>query len=607
MKFGIIGLGNHAVKRVMPAIRMSHNQILSIYSRSKKKAEDQAILYGSETYDNLKEVLASDVDAFYIASPNALHFDHARLALENGKHVLLEKPMTLRYSDATDLTRLAEKEDLALGVGFHLRLHPAIEEIKNAIDAGVIGNITLIEAAWTGFSGGAKRTGDSSWWEDPEMVGGGSIMGTGVHVMDCLNNIMRSYPDRISSIRFPHGDIIDITSSINLQYGATIAHAVSSRNVFLPENWVSEEKSAVIEAINYLSNESDVIIAEGSGSPAEINMFDRDIANTFLLENFDLAGILVADIEKGGVYASIAGTISLMKHSEKVRWIAINKMHGDVSLIESANREIYNITGKPVIGTIPFSKYSLPGEDMMDYLTEDRKSPEILLIKYPHWENYSDIDSLSYYAGITYITSPIRTLFENCSLIILPGSKNVLEDLKFLRSVGLDKLIIEFSESKKIIGICGGYQILGRIIRGPAGTEVEDTQVNGLGLLECQTTYEKKKTVKPVTYRFHQSTGIFSDGNGYEIHYGTVTTAESPLLDVNGELEGSVSRRGNIFGTNVHGILENREFLSYLLSRKLTGNYSDHIEEQIELLSRNVRNSLDLSGLISYARSGQIP
>ena len=375
----------------------------------------------------------------------------------------------------------------------------------------------------------------------------------------------------------------------------------------ISENWFNEEKSAVIEAINYLSDESDVIVAEGSGSPAEINMFDRDIANTFLLENFDLAAILVADIERGGVYASIAGTVSLMKQSEKVRWIAINKMHGDVSFIESANREIYNITGKPVIGTIPFHKYSLPGEDMMDYLTENRKSPEILLIKYPYWENYSDIDSLSYYAGVTYITSPVRTMFENCSLIILPGSKNVLEDLRFLRLVGLDKLIIEFSNSKNVIGICGGYQILGRIIRGQSGSEVEDRQVYGLGLLECQTNYEKKKTVKPVSYRFNLSTGISSEGKGYEIHYGSVTTAENPLLEVNGEFEGSISSNGKIFGTNVHGILENKEFLSYLLSRKLTGNYYDHIEEQIELLSKNVKNSLDLTGVLSYARTGQIP
>ena len=159
MKFGIIGLGNHAIKSVMPAIKISRNQILSIYSRSKKRAEEQAIRYGSDSYDDLNDILKTDVDAFYIASPNALHFEHARLALENGKHVLLEKPMTLRYSEATDLVRLAEKEDLALGVGFHLRLHPAIEDIKNAIDAGVIGNITLIEAAWTGYSGGGKRTG----------------------------------------------------------------------------------------------------------------------------------------------------------------------------------------------------------------------------------------------------------------------------------------------------------------------------------------------------------------------------------------------------------------------------------------------------------------
>ena len=317
MKFGIIGLGNHAIKRIMPAIKVSHNQISSIYSRSKKKAEDQALLYGSIAYDDLKDVLASDVDAFYIASPNALHFDHARLALENGKHVLLEKPMTLTYSDATTLTRLAEKEDLALGVGFHLRLHPAVEEVKKALDAGVIGNITLIEAAWTGYSGGVKRTGDSSWWEDPELVGGGSIMGTGVHVMDCLNNLMRSYPDRISSIRSPHGEVIDITSSINIQYGATIALAVSSRNVFLPENSLKIfGNEGSIEASNLFTTEINSVLningkrhrfSSGNIYRKEIDAFVDLVENrhTFIARGVD--GAAVVRMTEGAIQSDMSG------------------------------------------------------------------------------------------------------------------------------------------------------------------------------------------------------------------------------------------------------------------------------------------------------------
>ena len=317
MKFGIIGLGNHAIKSVMPAIKISRNQILSIYSRSKKRAEEQAIRYGSDSYDDLNDILKTDVDAFYIASPNALHFEHARLALENGKHVLLEKPMTLRYSEATDLVRLAEKEDLALGVGFHLRLHPAIEDIKNAIDAGVIGNITLIEAAWTGYSGGGKRTGDSSWWEDPDLAGGGSITDSGVHVMDCLNNIMRSYPDRISSIRFPHGDIIDITSSINLQYGATIAHAVSSRNVFLPENSLKifgDEGS--IEASNLFTTEINSVVnvngkrhrfSSGNIYRKEIDAFVDLVENrpTSIARGVD--GAAVVRMTEGAIQSDMSG------------------------------------------------------------------------------------------------------------------------------------------------------------------------------------------------------------------------------------------------------------------------------------------------------------
>jgi len=239
MKFAVIGLGNHAIKRVMPAIRMSGNSINSVYSRSPEKASRIAKDFGGEPYQSYDRMLSGDCDAVYIASPNSLHYSNAMAALEHGKHVLMEKPMTLDYEEAKNLVEKAEENNLSLAVGFHLRLHPAVEEIKKHIRDGDIGDVTAIDASWGGFSPSSRTNteeSDSRWWGEESMVGGGSIMGTGVHVMDTLNNVMGFHPDRISSFRDPRAELIDATSSILLNYGATIAHAVSSRRMFLPDN-----------------------------------------------------------------------------------------------------------------------------------------------------------------------------------------------------------------------------------------------------------------------------------------------------------------------------------------------------------------------------------
>jgi predicted dehydrogenase len=239
MRFAIIGLGNHAINRVMPAIIKSGNSIQAVYSRNPEKAERIGRQFGSEAFGSYEQMLSTDFDAVYIASPNNLHYLNALSALEHGKHVLLEKPMTLNYEDSKNLIKSAEKNHLSLAIGFHLRLHPAIEEIKRHVMKGDLGDITTIDACWGGFSSSNRtltENSDSRWWGDESQVGGGSIMGTGVHVFDTLNNIMGLHPDRISSFRDPRDSIIDATTSTILSYGGTIAHAVSSRRMFLPDN-----------------------------------------------------------------------------------------------------------------------------------------------------------------------------------------------------------------------------------------------------------------------------------------------------------------------------------------------------------------------------------
>jgi predicted dehydrogenase len=239
MKFGVIGLGNHAINRVMPAIMLSGNSIEAVYSRNPEKAERIGRKFGGKAFDNLEQMLSSDLDALYIASPNNLHYENALAALDHGKHVLLEKPMTLSYEDSKKLVNKADQDHLSLAIGFHLRLHPAVEQIKRHVLNGDLGDITTVDACWGGFSSSSRTVtedSDNRWWSDEALVGGGSIMGTGVHVFDALNNIMGMHPDRISSFRDPRGSIIDSTTSTIMSYGATIAHAVSSRRMFLPDN-----------------------------------------------------------------------------------------------------------------------------------------------------------------------------------------------------------------------------------------------------------------------------------------------------------------------------------------------------------------------------------
>lgn len=234
MKFGVIGIGNHALKRVVPAMLNTKNEIAAVYSRYMEKAISVSREYHSKPYDDIDHFLDHKLDAVYIASPNFLHYAHAKKALLKNKHVLLEKPMTLKNEEAMDLINIAKERKLMLAVGFHMRFNPAIDKIK--ILMRELGTITYITGSWSWYSASRPADPDRSWWYEEEKVGGGPVMGTGVHVIDTINNILARYPDSVFASRVPSKTVMEETEYITLRYSNTIATILASRSITNPDN-----------------------------------------------------------------------------------------------------------------------------------------------------------------------------------------------------------------------------------------------------------------------------------------------------------------------------------------------------------------------------------
>ncbi len=237
MKFAIIGLGNHAINRVMPAIALSGNRISAIYSRNQEKASKEAEKYGAEPFTNLEKLFRDgDFESVYIASPNFLHFEQAKMSMEKGKNVLLEKQMTLSSEDAKHLVSMAKEKKLTLSVGFHMRFHPAVRELREMVQNNSLGQITYVSGIWGGLSVNQTREPDREWWDDPSKVGGGSVMGTGVHVIDTVNFILGKHPQTVSCMKKPEDSVVEDTFAILADYNGTISNIVSSRSMKTPRN-----------------------------------------------------------------------------------------------------------------------------------------------------------------------------------------------------------------------------------------------------------------------------------------------------------------------------------------------------------------------------------
>lgn len=361
-------------------------------------------------------------------------------------------------------------------------------------------------------------------------------------------------------------------------------------------------RDAVTRSLNSLLVENDAVVTEGLGSPAEINLLDQDLANTFLMENYEAECILVGNIYNGGVFASILGTVLLVRRPDRIKWLLINNLAGDSAMLAAGIEELERRAGKPVIGVIPHMEVNLPGEDLLDYTGSS--GGDIWIVKYPGMENYSDIDYLAFNRiGFRYVRS--RTSLQGCRLLILPGSKNVASDLRFLRENGMDKMIMEAAGMGiPVLGICGGYQMLGESIADPEGIE-EKGIIDGLKLLKVNTVYDSEKTVRVTEFTgiHHRFSGV--SGKGYEIHFGRIcNSGESTLFSTNHGDEGAVSKNGRIIGTNIHSVLSNSEFLSALTGERFEFTYD--IDDEIDRISSEFLSHIQpgfLSGLKKHDQS----
>lgn len=248
MKFGIVGLGNHALNRVMPQIVEAGHEVSAVYSRSMEKAHEVAEKYSAKAFDDMNLFLNDDFDAVYIASPNFLHYQQTKDSLLHGKHVLLEKQMTLKTEHSEELVSLAKDKKLSLAIGFHMRFHPVLDEIRRMINSGELGTITYVHGNWSGYSSRAPKTPEHRWWDEEEKVGGGAIMATGVHVIDSLNYILGSSPSEVFALRLPRSEIIERTEHVTMKYGETIVTVLASRDITNPSNdlVVSGTKGSIV-------------------------------------------------------------------------------------------------------------------------------------------------------------------------------------------------------------------------------------------------------------------------------------------------------------------------------------------------------------------------
>jgi len=370
----------------------------------------------------------------------------------------------------------------------------------------------------------------------------------------------------------------------------------------------AEARESVMAAWRDLSARYDVIIAEGAGSPAEINLRANDIANMGFAEAADCPVLLVGDIDRGGVFAQLVGTLELLSASEQQRvcGCVINRFRGDPALLTSGLDWLTERTGKPVFGVLPYLQgLVLDAEDSVGIHGAEggKDALRVIIPVLPRMSNHNDFDPLRLHPGVdlTYV-GPDQPI-PGADLIILPGSKSTRSDLAWLRQQGWEAAIQRHLRyGGKVMGICGGLQMLGQWIDDPEGLEGEPGRSRGLGLLTMETRLVAGKQLHNVTGQLLPERTPLA---GYEIHNGVTTGAalEQPLLNLEGRPDGAVSDDGQVFGCYVHGIFDRPETCDALLKRaglKVVGSavdYQVHREAELDRLADMVDAYLDTARL----------
>lgn len=386
----------------------------------------------------------------------------------------------------------------------------------------------------------------------------------------------------------------------------------------------------IMEAYNKLDSEYDIIVLEGAGSPAEINLKSEDIVNMGMAKMAKAPVLLVGDIDRGGVFASLAGTLMLLEEDEKemVKGIIVNKFRGDKKILEPGLHMIEDITGVKVAGTIPYMDVDIDDEDSLSdrFSKKGQGLVNIGIIRLPRISNFTDFTPFEYINGVNveYIKSPRE--INGVDMIIIPGSKNTMEDLLWLRQSGLEASILKHASKGKIIfGVCGGYQMLGETLKDPKGVE-SGGEIKGLGLLPIETIFEENKTRTQVKGRFKSVSGKLeeladAEFEGYEIHMGKssfIGNGEA-LTNIENINEGTLSSEGclvgNVYGTYIHGIFDNENVTKGIVKAlfKEKGldyssiesvNIKDYKEKEYTKLASYVRENLDMEYIYKVLNEG---
>ncbi len=424
----------------------------------------------------------------------------------------------------------------------------------------------------------------------------------------------------------PTGDSVSqviIHGRVHASMGAVEYHAFKARAM-----------GFVLESFTRLADEYDVVVLEGAGSPAEINLRENDIANMGVAALTKSPVVLVGDIDRGGVFASIVGTLELLEPHERARIKAfiINKFRGDRALLQPGIDFLTKRTGIETLGVIPYmARMGLPDEDGVALERALRKSGDgredraqseenklrIAVLRLPRISNFTDFDPFMEEPAVCLEFVDEPTALKGADMVIAPGSKNTQEDLSWLRSRGFEKALNAYrADGKTIAGICGGFQILGRSIRDPLGMESASRYSEGLGLLDIDTTLCFDKATfnveaTPTASVFGESAII----KGFEIHTGQSSASKRPLFRITKRggravdiFDGALSEDGLVWGTYIHGIFHNEHLRQNLLTRLAEKKgvtlsaesipYELRVEQNIDSLARSVGEALDMEGLL---------
>ncbi len=367
------------------------------------------------------------------------------------------------------------------------------------------------------------------------------------------------------------------------------------------------------QAFHKLERNYAPIVLEGAGSISELNLKHRDIVNMRMAKEANADVYLIADIDRGGVFASIYGSIKLLEPWERelIKGIIINKFRGDASLFEEGKKIIEKLTSVPVLGVVPFAPTIHIEEEDSVALSKKNHKPQsgvknIAVVHLHYMANYTDFDALESNDGINVFYTRNPDHLQEADVIVIPGTKNTIDDMVSLREENLDNMLLTESSKKPIIGICGGYQMMGKEISDPFGVESQRKTVPGIGIFDISTTLEKEKRTEQVKFKFKD---FDDDCLGYEIHMGTTNRNQLPALN---KTENSVEGvdNGICWGTYIHGIFDNQIVVKDLFnSLGIVDQFNESklsTKEQKDLhynkLAAHLENHLDMESILNQSK-----